>query len=602
LRAVKDGHKLKCVELHLQGANRFGEGQFAWAKGPGEIDLLDTKNPEKESFPQHLLWQETLTVKKETEGGQAFDLMTVVGNASFIDDAQKNELHGDKIMAWFRQTQEGERKGDAVGAGKQELHKLIAHDAVRAVTPEYIIRQTASLTMTFNRSFGRDNHLPNVPIVKVARKDPDNDDQRKIDPPVVIEKKPPQDSKKPAPPIELTANEITISVAMMADKKQLDELIAKGNVFVFQPGDLKGEKRIDIAGHMLVVYGDKDKLAKMELGDTILHGPVITVNQNTNHASIEGNGAMEMPSNKKLDGSETGSKRTRVVVQWNKSMTFNGMLATFNGGVQAWEQGAYSVLKCEMLTAVLDKHVSFKDGQNAKDNAKIDRIICDKNVVIDDAKADEKNQLTQRSYIQAQTLKREEGGVTFLHGPGEIRHLAPGSSEIAFGAPAAPMDVPAKKEWKLTHVKFRDGMNYKTIDNVKTATFFGLNSGVEVHHFPTTKIGDAMNADRPPKDGLYLRCDTLTVESTQLKERVAQTMIAHTNVMFKTDKYLGYADTVKFDDATDMVIMESKNGNPVRLFQITPNGNQPASVNSGKVLYNRRTGEIRSDNVKSITN
>jgi hypothetical protein len=628
LRAIKDGHKLKCIELRLFGANRFGEGQRAWAKGPGEIDMVDARNPEKLAFPTHLLWQDTLSIVKDREGGQVFDLMTVVGNASFIDDVQKQELHGDKIMVWW-QTKEGEQKVDAVGGGKLELHRVIAQDAVRAISPEYIIRQTARLTMTFNKKFGRDDHLPMLPdiqVVKVKREgDPEvapkivEPQPREPGPKPLVELKPAADPKKPAPPVELTANEVNIVISTIPDnqqeKKQLDELIAKGNVYVFQAGEVPGEKRIDIVGqlltlragdlgHTLVVFGDRDKLAKMEIGETILHGPVITINQTTNRADIEGNGAMEMPSNKNLDGTQSAKKNMRVIVQWNKNMTFDGTTARFNGGVQAWEQGAYSQIKCEVLSAILDKHVSFKDGQKAKENAKIDRFVCDKNVYVDDAKLNDKKQLEQRTFLSGLYMINLQDGPTNLRGPGEVRHLAPGGSDMAFGPPqpgAAKQDA-NKKEWKLTHVKFRDAMTYKTVDNTKTATFYGMNSGVEVFHFPTQKINDAMNAAQPPKDGLFLRSDILVVEAKQEKERTAQTMIARGSVMFKTDKYLGYADVVKFDDTSDIVILESMNGNVVRLFEIVGGETRPRSINSTKVLYNRRTGDVRTEGVKSITN
>src|SRR5262249_50103554 len=149
-----------------------------------------------------------------------------------------------------------------------------------------------------------------------------------------------------------------------------------------------------------------------------------------------------------------------VIIQWNKNMTFDGGTARFNGGVQAWEQGAYSQIKCETLSAILDKHVSFKDGQKAKENAKIDRFVCDKNVYVDDAKLNDKKQLEQRTFVMGRDMVNLQGGPTRVTGPGEVRHLAPGSGNFAFGPaePGAPKQDAGKKEWKLTHVTFRDGM------------------------------------------------------------------------------------------------------------------------------------------------
>src|SRR5690606_30399457 len=44
MMAVKDAHQITAVELHLQAANAQGVGQRAYAKGPGQIDLMDPEN------------------------------------------------------------------------------------------------------------------------------------------------------------------------------------------------------------------------------------------------------------------------------------------------------------------------------------------------------------------------------------------------------------------------------------------------------------------------------------------------------------------------------------------------------------------------------
>jgi hypothetical protein len=632
LRTAKDGHKMWCQELHLFSANRFGEGQRAWAKGPGQIDLLDSKNPNKNSFPTHVFWRDTLTVVKEKEGGQVYDLMTVVGEASFIDDLQKQELHGEKIVVWLEQTQESAKKVEAVGNSRQELRRVLAVDRVRAFSPDFIVRKTNRLTMIFLPELARDERLPDLPTPVVNKTGPtmptqtngnagvkDNntkpmivDNQNKP-----IEEKKVAEEKKPSPPIELEGNEITITITTLGSKKEVQELTAKGVVHVFQAGEKQGEKALDITGtlltvknaekgHTMIVYGEKDKLAQVELGDTIIWGPIVTVNQADNHAEVDGLGAMDMPSNKNLDGTEASKSTSRIRIDWKKNMTFDGRYATFYGGVQAREHGAHSQALCENLTAKLDKHISFKDGQKEKQNAKIDRLIFDKNVFIEDYKFDEKKQPLQYNKVQGVTLINEEEGFTRISGPGWVRLLAKGSAEQTFvPAPGTPQPKagPAKLEWKLTHVKFTQQMTSNTKANNKKATFYGSNSGVEVFHFPTLNIDDNMDPDRPKKDCIHLRCDVLEVEGKQTGDRTTQTMIAKTNVYFRTDKHLGYADILKYDENTDIVIFESLNGNPVRLYKMDAAGRPvPESVHSRKVLYNRKTGQIDTEGVKSITN
>src|SRR6185312_6487590 len=134
----------------------------------------------------------------------------------------------------------------------------IAQDAVRAISPEYIIRQAARLTLTFRRAYAHDQRLPDLPIPTAVKKDltptPASRKKDGQDPlEVKVATNAPAEQKKPAPPVELTANEVSIVIVTLPEKKQLDELIAKGNVTVFQAGDAPGQKRLDINGQLLTL-------------------------------------------------------------------------------------------------------------------------------------------------------------------------------------------------------------------------------------------------------------------------------------------------------------------------------------------------------------
>jgi hypothetical protein len=619
LKARKDGHRIECTELQLYAANRAGEGQRAWAKGPGQIDLLDPKQTakDKDVFPTHLLWRDTLTVVKTREGSQVYDLMTVLGDASFIDDKQHQSLHGEKILVWLRSTQDAAKRLNASGSGsnRQELHRVYAEDKVRAHSPEFVVRRTNRLTMSFLHEVARNDRLPDVlPTVVEPKKEVKKDEKPgNINPPELAKVDPaPAPQAKPKQPIELEGNEISVAITTLGPKYLLQELVAKGAVFVYQAGEKAGEKRIDIAGQLLtvrkvnekgdvlVVHGATKAPARLELGDMVLKGAIVTINQADGRADVDGAGSMEMPSNKNLDGTDAKKKDTRITIYFNKNMMFDGRYAIFTGGVQAVENGARSGLLCHDLFVTLDKQVSFRDGEKDAQKAKIERIVCDKNVYVDDCKVDDKGQFLQRSILQGVAMSVEDDRCN-LRGPGQVKLLAKGSGDMAL-APAPQGNAQPKSEWKLTHVKFRESMVAKTKGVVKTATFYGSNSGIEVFHFPTTVIEQQMDADRPPKDGLYLRCEILELDAKQEKDRTVHTMIAKTNVFFRTDQYLGYADLVKFDEASDIVIFESLNGNHVRLYQFVNGQPQPGAFNSSKVLYNRRTGSINTEGVKGITN
>lgn len=607
LQTVKDGHKMVCRELYLFAADRLGEGQKAVAKGKGQIDVIDLKGP-KPTFPTHVLWDDTLTIVKEKEGDKIFDVITVTGNASFIDDQQKQELHGNEIKVWIEQLSESNRKGEAANNSRQELRRVLAIDQVRAASPEFIIRKTNRLNMVF------------VPQPPQAMRLPDVAEQAgpmviQTDPSVTPAPAPAKDTKvaekKTAAPIELSGIEITGTVFTLAGKKELQDLVVKGNVHVFQPGEKAGEKKVDITGqlltvkyadkgHVMVVHGDAKNLAHVEMGELTLWGPIVTVDKGENRADVAGRGAMRVPSNKNLDGTDAPKGNGgMLIIHWNKDMKFDGRMAIFDGGVQAY-QNEYSKLQCENLTTVFDKFVSFADGQKAS-GAKIDKIICDRNLFIDDSKVDERKQLVQRNVLMGTEMKVDnlEGG-TFIGGPGEVRTLGKGNASL--NAAPEPNAPPSKQEWKLTHVKFTDRMFSNTKAATKNAIFRGFNSGVEVFHFATTDINAKMNADKPGKDQLYLRCGELHVEGKQFAERTTQYMVAKQNVEFRTDKYLGYADVVKYDESTEIVIFEGLNGNRVRMYDVSGDRPRETMFSTSKVLYNRRTGVLESADVKSISN
>ena len=48
------------------------------------------------------------------------------------------------------------------GSTKQELHKVYAQDRVRALAPEFIVRQTNRLWLTFHPEVARNDRLPDV--------------------------------------------------------------------------------------------------------------------------------------------------------------------------------------------------------------------------------------------------------------------------------------------------------------------------------------------------------------------------------------------------------------------------------------------------------
>lgn len=636
MRAVKEGHKIVARELHLTGADKDGNGQHSHARGPGQIDLFDKGNPTR-PYTTHIVWQDLLTTVKERDGTDLFDLLTVTGQAAFLDDERSQDLRGERILVWVKQnnaaadtpTPPGLR---ASGAPRQQIHKVLAFDKVSARSPDAIIRRANRLTVIFRPEVASGDRLPDV--AALAPPSPGNTVANKVDPtprlvpqlgtpqtpgnapvvtppagpPAVAAKK----KDEPKKPIELTANEVVMYVSTQGTKKQLQDLKAEGNVFVEQEGDRAGEKKVEIQGQLLTlhrypatdcnhmeVFGEKKKLARLVLGDLKLWGPKVTLDQRDNKAEVDGQGALDMPSDKNFDGTRPSKVGTRMTIWWNERMEFDGKDADFYGGVQGKQDDARLV--CKTLHVTLDRHISFKEGQTGGKGAKVDKLLADQKVAILDRKVDRDKNLIEANLLEGAVLDMDNlEGATKMHGPGRVRHLAMGSVDVnAVGRPADPTgQKPAAQEMKLTRIDYRDRMwsNSNARDGTKKAKFYGE---VEVFHFPATSLQAVMNPDRPPKNGFYLRSDQLDVAQRKVGTHTSQTMIASGHAIFNSDDCFGKADIVEFNEELDQVIFKAYKGKLVELTKISADGKRNSS-NGETFIYHRKTGKITGGSVGVI--
>src|SRR5205807_615495 len=139
---------------------------------------------------------------------------------------------------------------------------------------------------------------------------------------------------------------------------------------------------------ILRVWGDPRKPAELHLGETILIGPQVMINQKDNVAQIDGDGAMHMPAKNTMDGTKPAKEGSRLVITWYKDMIFDGRHADFHGGVVAYQDD--SSLRCQDLEVMLDRPVSFKDGQKGGQEAKVEKMLCWLKVDVKEEKKDEK--------------------------------------------------------------------------------------------------------------------------------------------------------------------------------------------------------------------
>lgn len=381
----------------------------------------------------------------------------------------------------------------------------------------------------------------------------------------------------------------------------MQELVTEGDVHVQQDGETPKDKGLDITGDMLnliyhplgnrlLVYGDTRQPARLQIGELTLMGPKVDIDQRNNTAAVDGVGAMRMPSNTSFDGGKPAKEGTYVDIHWKKDMLFNGKFAQFNGGVEAHQDTAR--LLCKGLQVTLDRYVSFKEGQKENQNAKVDKLVCDQKVWIEDkAQSPEGKTLMLKRLVGTNLDMDNPEGRLYVPGPGTARQLAYGATDVGLAPKNQPKNnVPvAKQDLRLilTRVDFEGSMWGKNKPGGPQIAIFYDN--VEVYHQPADNLDAPVSPNDPPKDGFYLRCNNLTISKQERDGKTSQLMVAENNAFFRTPEFYGNAKTIKYDESTEIIIFE---GDPTILYKLGPKGAKPQRIQGKKILYNRKTGNF----------
>jgi hypothetical protein len=635
LMAAKEGHELHAQELVLIGADKNGNGQMASAKGPGQFDMFDKSAPEdapdSRKFPWKAVFKDSLTSTKDKVGNKVLDLLTLTGDAAILDEEHKQSLQAQRLLIWLEPDESGKENPqpaneNASGASRQKPNKLEGFEQVKMFSPEINIRQADHLKVYFTEEVGPDNRLPNLK---------DNKSGNGPLPPLSIGP-PPAGGKspggqgqsnpsnldkdgKPKQPIDLEARDVVAYVTRVGAVNNLRELVTEGTVHVRQKGSTPQDKGVDIKGDMLnllhhaegdilYVFGDVKKQAQLQLGELILTGPKVTIDQRDNMAKVDGIGFMEMPSNAAFDGGKPTKPGTRLTVHWNKGMLFDGKFAEFEGGVVAYQEDAS--LRSQNMQVTLDRAVSFKEGQKGSQNAKVEILACDGKVFIVEEKKDDKGN-REKYYRLESTQVRLDNTVELVNasGPGKVIIISTGSEDPGLAGPgtagsqsgaAKPATPPSSKnqELQFTRIDYLTRMYSNNKDNVRTSKFY---DNVEIYHAPGDRPDMKMDQDHPPKGGFTMRCEILTVYTRNMGEgKSSQYMTAERKVTFRTQEFFGNASQAKYDEKQELMIFEGTADNPAKLYQFVPGTSRPRELIGMKILYNRRTGAINIDGAQQL--
>jgi lipopolysaccharide export system protein LptA len=614
LLVLKDGNQIKATLLTLL-APGDKEAQQARIKGPGTIDWLDSVTKER---TQQARFQDQLISAKEG----ANDVLTLTGDACFeeLEPGQKlqpgqtpklkQRLQADRLKVWLTPAQPSApgSGGNSNDPQRRRPHHLEAVGQVSAQSSEMTVHDTERLVIWFKDApEGRvDTTVAKPPAAANAPSSPGNNAGPKT--PTPTNPAPPPD--KPRRPIDLRARSVEAHVVQVANHNDLEKLWCEGAVHVRQEPESKDDKGVDITGqtlqlvkfpegHILTVTGAP---AEVQLDKLTILGPEVNIDQKDNKAWVNGLGAMRMPSNAKLgtmqDGRATSTtakpsatdKPTELTVHWNRDMFFDGRRAVYHGGVQAEQDNSH--LTCLEMQVFLDRFVSLKEGDKSGPPAKVENLVCDKSVRVEDT--DRQNgRLVRYQRIESQELSfNNEEGVMLAPGPGVLRILQWGTKGEAGPnpTPAKPSgSAPPEEELKLTRVNYFTRMFAN--NNTRTAVFY---DNVEVVHLPTGDPDLVVDIDKLPEGALYMSCDQLKVYSRQeANNKGNQQMEARGHAKVQSKEFWGRADVIKYDESKELVVFEASEGNLATLVRQKGKGTQQEEVKGKKIYYWRKTNDFK---------
>jgi hypothetical protein len=647
--AYRQGHRIECPELHLKGSDKDGNGQEGFAKGPGRLDLLDKATGKRST---HIFWKNSLTSMKDREDDRLFDLLTLRGDPIVIDDERKQDLKAAQYLhLWLEQVKDT-TPGAAVGATKQVPYKILGIESVSAHSPQTIIHNTNKLTVLFSDKPGHASvasagpvaptNTVITPIAPNTKAGPppqptgfEKKDGPVLGPPTRNDTAAAPEKKKTSKPIEITAGDILAFVADSGAKKELTEMLCTNEVHIHQASEVGKEKDkgLDITGgsvelkrapegDILVVTSDGKNLARLQSGEMLLFGPVVTIDQILNRAKVDGRGILNMPSNKTLDGKP---KEGRLNVIWSTQMDFNGSLANFEGKVQATQDDGRMLSRSMQVT--LDRPIDFKQGQHGDQKSAVDKIVCDsplpEKVFTEDVERDSNGKLITYRRLELQVMEvdnkdqRMDGSAR--GSGGVLDSISRGGDEGPLGRPddskarpkATAKTPMGEIAFNHTRIRFTGSMAsfLSPISNGRKTTF---HEQVRAYYFPGSDPNVA-DPTTPVKGSLFLTCESLEVTSRKVNERVGDKIVEKTYqemfanggsrlVNFQTDEYTGNSKTVKFDERTDIILFEGAGGVPATIYMLPKEqGGRAKTLSGQKILYNRKTGNFTLDGVNVIS-
>ena len=424
----------------------------------------------------------------------------------------------------------------------------------------------------------------------------------------------PQAEAVPAPPPQPTqrfhviGELLRLKIKMFGQQAQFSEAYVERDVRLSETQTRNpGEKPLLVMGQQLhldmpnqqqaivMVAGEP---AYVEARGLTLTSTAIHLDRGRNFMWTDGQGAMNFPVDRDLDGRATGQPQT-LDVSWRGQMQFDGLTARFEQGVVATH--ASQTMTTDQLEVLLVKRVEFGQAGDMHDRSQVDRVTCRKGVRLE-SRTLENLRLLAIDTLSAQelTIEQATGNVTG-EGPGiltSVRFDTQGKSpKLAMpGAvpkppPSAGPEVPPQAKG-LTYlgINFQGGLQ----GNIRRHEMTFENQ-VRALYGPVATWESRLDPDRPESwgdNGVMLSTERLHVVEVATQPERRFELDATGRTIVENAGYTAHASRMTYSQDKDLLVFEGQGTNRARLYRQQRIGARPAESVAQKIMFWPKTNRV----------
>ncbi|MFO0917966.1 MAG: hypothetical protein U0872_06575 [Planctomycetaceae bacterium] len=604
--------QLRCPEVELtlglgeELKNVFcrGEGKF-WNSDPESGEVVYAAD-----------WMKQLRKYSDAETG--WDVVELEGEAIFRQTSQETALAGNLIRLWTT-PMAAPTAGEFNLAGQTDVkpRKLLATGQVMMLHPK-IETETEHLEVVFDQEDSAEspsvsgparpsrtalvpamfvsqppnkNPAPAFASVPPPRNLPDDQDGSPEDrpkpaagraklsaddelnsPPAASEHSGMRDDGSEQSPMFVAADSIRVRMVERPDSQEPEvaNIETQGHVEVRQPSaDGSGTlivhgERLDVTqtsetDQAVNVYGEPGRPAHIRDDGRQLHleGPTIHLRRAENRAWVEGAGLLQMPVPKSLDGKDLPTPQL-LDVWWRDGMSFDGLTATFRGGVRA--KLDTGVMQCQLMEVSLVERLDFSatDG-SSQAQPQVKSVLCRDGVKFE-------NKIYQEGLLmeiqQAEMFEFEFDQLretSFAQGPGQMQMWRRGNGRRAGLATVETVQANHAErgpstEWEYIRVDFAKRMVGQIAR--RSSTF---HEHVQVLYGPVERPLDVLDKHNLPKFGGHMECNMLDVVQVPGKAggKPFVQLEAAGNARLEANEFGGLSDKLSYDQSNGLYVLRS---------------------------------------------